>query len=218
MTKYNDNNTDRHTEGGGCNFCSFLSTNNVVDLRRNGSQFLYTEWGKKNNVIVEVRSEPHSTTTEQFRYTHTDVMMHGRVIIGMAAHQGRVMRRCGRVHHMRRRRRMRSARMMVLRDGCRCGHLVNCGRWARYGRSVTRTAHRRPAAAVVAVVASVITPQEIFAGHARLDGGDVSVAKVFTQFPDFFQLNEVNPEHSNGHDHEFVDFLIVGGRDFAFPL
>ncbi len=50
-----------------------------------------------------------------------------------------------------------------------------------------------PASGIVAVIATIITSEQVFTLHLAFQARDVSVAKVFAQLLDFFQLQQVDP-------------------------
>ena len=68
----------------------------------------------------------------------------------------------------------------------------------RPGRAVAGSA---TSGAVVAVVATVVTPQEILALHLAFEARDVAVAKVLAQLLDLFKLQEVDAQDLQGFDH-----------------
>ena len=92
--------------------------------------------------------------------------------------------------------------LMHVLGGCRRhGSSVHGGRPGRPGRrGRCRTGHAA-ATAVVAVVPAVVGPQQILTLHLPFEAGDVTVAKVFAQLLDLFQLQQVYPKDLNGLYH-----------------
>ena len=52
----------------------------------------------------------------------------------------------------------------------------------------------------------------------HLETCDISVTEVFAQLLDLLELEQVNPEHLDGDEHEVVHLLVPGEEGLLVPL
>ena len=71
---------------------------------------------------------------------------------------------------------------------------------------------------LVTVIPTTLTTQQVLTLHLPLQARDVPVAEVFAQLLHLLQLQQVDPEHLDGADHEVIHLLIVSKERFLVPL
>ena len=75
-----------------------------------------------------------------------------------------------------------------------------------------------PTTTIITIIPSTFTLQQVFTLHLSLQAGYVPVAEVFAQLLDLLQLQQVNPQHLDGADHEVIYLLIVCEEWFLVSL
>ena len=73
-------------------------------------------------------------------------------------------------------------------------------------------------AALVAVVAAALGPQQVLTLHLPLQAGDVAVAEVLAEVLHLLQLQQVDPEHLDGANHQIVHLLVLREEGLLVPL
>ena len=71
---------------------------------------------------------------------------------------------------------------------------------------------------VITVIPATLSPQQVLTLHLPFQAGDVAVAEVLAQLLHLLQLQQVDPQHLDGADHEVIHFLIVCEEWFLVSL